>query len=181
MTTPIAIWIIGLVASGKTTLASRLYGDLKASGIKNVILLEGEELREQWQQFGYETADRNHVGIQKAMLALKYNQQGKHVIITGISHHRATREYIRTISPGYVEVFLDCSTETCMKRDYKGHYQKALNGEYKNFIGVTIPYEHSNHHDLILATDTLSVDECAKQLFDFVIGLIQSEKTSQRK
>ena len=47
-------------------------------------------------------------------------------------------------------IFLDCSVEICIKRDYKGHYQKAISGKLNNFIGISEPYEVSDKYDLIL-------------------------------
>ena len=67
--------------------------------------------------------------------AKNYNENGIIVIVSAISHKRAIRQKARDTITNFMEVFLDCPLEVCIERDYKGHYQKALNGEYKNFIG----------------------------------------------
>ena len=43
----------------------------------------------------------------------------------------------------YFEIFLDCQISTLEKRDTKGLYKKAKNGEIKNLIGYNskINYE----------------------------------------
>ncbi len=174
------IWITGLAASGKTTLAKRLAQDLERLGIKKVIVLDGEEVREKLEEFGYLTEDRNAIGIKKAMLALKYNQNGTNVIITGIAHHRETREKIRNMFNHYAEVFLDCTVEACAKRDYKGHYEKAFKGEYKNFIGVTEPYQKSSQTELVLNTASLPIDQCAKRLLEFTLEFIGEDKQTKQ-
>lgn len=169
---PGTIWITGLAASGKTTLATKLSEDLQRLGVQNVIVLDGEAVREQLEQFSYLTEDRNTVGIKKAMLALNYNQKGKNVIVTGIAHHRLTREKVRAMFQRYAEVYLECSVQVCASRDYKGHYERAFKGEYKNFIGVTEPYQKSAEPELVLNTGKTSIEECAKTLLEFTLQFI---------
>ncbi len=166
--TPLTIWLTGLSASGKTTLAKRLKSDLEKAGIYNVELLDGEELRERIRDNNFSTEDRNSVGLVKAKLALEFNKKGVAAIVTGIAHHRETREKIREILGGYVEVFLRCPVEVCAKRDYKGNYRKAFDGNLQNFVGVTEPYQESNNTELTIETASKTINECAKILFDYV-------------
>lgn len=167
------IWLTGLTASGKSTLSERLYQDLVQRGIINVVLLDGEAVRNELKNHNYTTDDRNAVGIAKAEIALKYNKQGQIVIITGIAHHRETRDKIRHLFENYSEVYLKCTAEDCANRDFKGHYKKAFAGEYEDFIGVTEPYEESEP-DLILDTATNSIDECADKLYNYTMTLLRA-------
>ena len=178
---PGTIWITGLSASGKTTLATRLAKDLERLGIQNVLVLDGEEVRDQLEQFCYLTEDRNAIGIQKALLALSYNRSGKNVIVTGIAHHRETREKVRRMFKRYAEIYLECSVDICAQRDCKGHYERAFKGEYKNFIGVTEPYQKSIQPELVLNTEQRSVDECAKTLLEFILQFIGQETLQAEK
>lgn len=164
----LTIWLTGLAAAGKTTLGTRLSQDLAAAGYTNVDFLDGEVLRDRLAHFGYSTADRNTLGLQKAGLALDLNRAGRLVIVTGIAHHRETRARIRRLIGGYIEVYLKCDAETCARRDYKGHYQKAFAGELEHFVGVTEPYEESAEVELVLDTARHSSEECARQLFEYV-------------
>jgi choline kinase len=71
-----------------------------------------------------------------------------------------------------MEVFLDCPLGVCIERDYKGHYQKALNGGYENFIGITESYETSDSPELVINTKSLTIVECQKLLLDEVVRFL---------
>lgn len=176
---PSTIWLTGLAASGKTTLAEKLKDGLNSRGMKNVVLLDGEAVREQLNLNNYSTEDRNLIGIRKAELALEYNKKGDIVIITGIAHHRATREKIRGMFERYYEVYLDCEADACAKRDYKGHYEKAYAGKYEHFVGVTEPYEVSDETELVLKTGEMPVADCAGILLDHVWNFIKGNSSKK--
>ena len=74
-----------------------------------------------------------------------------------------------TIGKNYYEIYLKASLDTVIKRDRKGLYQKALNGEIDNFIGVSseVPYEVPENPDLILDTENLDIKACVNLLVDF--------------
>ncbi|MBI3306449.1 MAG: adenylyl-sulfate kinase [Candidatus Omnitrophica bacterium] len=159
------IWITGLSASGKSTMGKNLRDSLMAAGITPIDLLDGEEVRKRLdKQYGFSTGDRNVVTLKLAELAFQSNQNGKIAIVCVISHVKELRDQARKLIGRFMEVYLDCPAEICAKRDYKGHYRKAFEGLYENFIGVTEPYEKSNHPDLILDTANKSVEECSSLL-----------------
>ena len=163
---PITIWFTGLSASGKSTLSERLYNDLQKLGIKNVELLDGEMVRDMFKNYNFDDSSREQVGIQKAKIALELNQQGKIVLVSGIAHKRKWRHDIRKMMDRYFEVYLDCGVNECSKRDYKGHYQKALSGELVDFVGVSEPYEESDECDLVLHTGRDAVEVCSRVLLE---------------
>ncbi len=167
----VTIWFTGLSVSGKSTLSQSLHDELIKQGIDNVVLLDGETIRDQLKNYNYDTKDRNAIGIQKSKIALKYISKGKHVIITGIAHHKKTRDEIRNMFPYYYEVYLKCNVAECLKRDYKGNYEKAFNGVYDNFVGVTEQYEESNP-ELIVETDKYSIAQCVTRISKSVIEYI---------
>ena len=171
--TPGTIWITGLSASGKTTLGKQLHEDLKSREINEVILLDGEAVRERIGNFGYTNEERNKVAFRIAEIALESNKNGKVVIVAGITHQRKTRAKIREYLGQYTEVYLKCPVDVCAARDYKGNYRKAFAGELDNFVGVTFPYEESDP-ELILDTQTKSAEECSKILLTHVLNFINS-------
>jgi L-glutamine-phosphate cytidylyltransferase len=166
---PGTIWITGLSASGKSTLGEGLFQDLKKLEINNVKLLDGEAIREKLgDTYGYSTHDRDAILEKTIQMAREYNENGSIVIVSTISHKRATRQKARDIISNFMEVFLDSPLEVCIERDYKGHYQKALNGEYEHFVGVTDSYETSDSPELVINTKSLSIAECQELLLDNV-------------
>ena len=147
------IWITGVSVSGKSTLGGKLFNDLKASGVNNVKLLDGEAVREELgDTHGYMTSERNEILEKTIQVARKYNENGIMAIVSAISHKRAIRQKARDTITNFMEVFLDCPLEVCIERDYKGHNQKALNGGYENFIGITESYETSDSPELVINT-----------------------------
>lgn len=164
------IWFTGLSASGKTSLSEILYDSLYKLGIKNIVLLDGEAIRDELKNYEFDSQNREQIGIQKAKIALDLNNKGKIVLISGIAHKKQWRADIRNMFHNYYEIFLDCSVEDCIKRDFKGHYKKAMSGSLPNFIGITESYEISEEYDLRLNTSEQSIEECSKLILDSVLS-----------
>ena len=89
---------------------------------------------------------------------------------------RAEREEIRRIMGNIMEVYLDCPVNICAERDYKGHYAKAFKGLYDNFIGVTEPYQISDHVELVLYTGRDTINDCADILLEKTKKFLMIEK-----
>ena len=64
----------------------------------------------------------------------------------------------------FIEVYLSTSLEICEKRDPHLLYQKARQGEIKNFTGISAPYEAPKNPDVAIDTNALSIQECVAQL-----------------
>jgi len=172
---PVTIWFTGLSASGKSTLSKRLYDDLFAIGIRNLILLDGEEVRERINNNAFDNKSREEVGILKSEIALEENKKGNIVLISGIASKCKWRKDIRDMMDGFFEIYLKCSVNVCADRDYKGHYKKAMAGEYKNFVGVTEDYEEHEHYDLMLDTGLNSIDRCSEVILNKVKTYLLNE------
>jgi adenylylsulfate kinase-like enzyme len=158
------VWITGIPASGKTTTGKTLYEALRAEGVEDVVWLDGEQVREMLKdRFGFSSDEREKVAEQVVRLVREYNEQGKVVIVSTISHRIETRRWIRARLGRFLEVYLKCPVEVCAERDYKDNYRKAFAGKFDNFPGVTEPYEESDP-ELVLCTATHSVAECGEAL-----------------
>jgi len=59
--------------------------------------------------------------------------------------------------------------ETCIERDPKGMYKKALTGEIKNFTGISSPYEAPENPELVIDTEKLGIKEAANCLVDYLL------------
>jgi len=174
------IFITGISASGKSTLGKRLKDDLAASGVENVELLDGEAIRvklaSEGRLYGFSTAERNELSLQKAHICAEYNNKGIICVVCAICHVKEIREQMRTIIGEVMEVYLECPVDACAKRDYKGHYAKAFEGFYDNFIGVTEPYQESEHTELILHTGRDPIEECSQVLLKSAIAFLKKPK-----
>jgi len=163
---PATIWFTGLSASGKSTLSQRLYDDLIKMGIKNVVLLDGEAIRDRINNNDFDNSSREKIGTLKAEIAIEENKKGNIVLISGIASKRKWRKDIRDMVDRYFEVYLKCTVDVCAERDFKGHYQKAIAGEYKNFVGITEDYEEHKYVDLQLDTGVDDIECCSEMLLN---------------
>ncbi|MFQ5601716.1 MAG: adenylyl-sulfate kinase [bacterium] len=135
------IWFTGLPSSGKSTLAEMLEKELKKLG-ENVEILDGDVVRTNLSKgltFSKEDRDINirRIGFVCHLLT----RNGVFAISAAISPYRSVRDENRALIGDFVEVFVNCPLEECIRRDVKGLYKKALAGEIKEFTGVSDPYE----------------------------------------
>jgi adenylylsulfate kinase len=136
-----AVWITGLPASGKSTIAAALKGQLERRGV-NVAVLESDVLRNVFvSDQPYSQAARDAFYGQMAGLGSMLVRQGVPVIFDATANRRAYREQARREIPRFLEVYLDVPLEICMSRDPKGIYRSAASGEAKNVPGLQDPYE----------------------------------------
>jgi adenylylsulfate kinase len=170
------IWLTGLPASGKTSIANGLYQRLKAGGAR-VQILDGDIIRAMTGgAIGFTREDRAKHVMQVANAAKMLADHGIISIIAVIAPYRDIREAVvkRT---GALEIFIDAPVEVCKTRDPKGLYARALRGEIRNFTGVDDPYEPPLAPNLHLRTDQESMDESCERLFNFLCrrGLVDDE------
>lgn len=179
------IFITGISVSGKSTLGKRLKEDLAKSGIDNVKLLDGEDIRSQLakrgKHYGYSKEERKKVSLQMAHMALEYNREGIVCIICSICHMKELRKQMRAIIGDVMEVYLDCPVSICVQRDYKGQYAKAFQGLLDDFIGVSEPYQRSEHVESVLYTGSDSVEKCSSLLLESVMTFLKAEQVETRQ
>ncbi|TLY10678.1 MAG: adenylyl-sulfate kinase [Thaumarchaeota archaeon] len=161
------IWLTGLSGAGKTTIALQLATKLMQQEFK-VELLDGDAIRNDLSaDLGFSREDRREQIRRVVYLCKLLSKNGIICIVSVISPYRDLRtfagEEIRKVSP-FVEVYVKCSLESCIKRDPKGLYKKALSGEISNFTGVQDPYEEPLTPDVLLNTDSETVEECVNKI-----------------
>ena len=158
------LWLTGLSASGKTTVANLLERRLVTEG-RHTYLLDGDNVRHGLNRdLGFTEADRVENIRRVAEVARLMVDAGLIVIVSFISPFQAERDFARSLfEPGdFGEIFVDASLETCARRDPKGLYAKAMRGEIRNFTGIDSPYERPERPDLHLDTEKLSPEECVE-------------------
>lgn len=156
------IWLTGLSGAGKSTLAYGLQAHLRLGG-RHCIVLDGDHLRSGLcSDLDFSLSGRRENLRRAAEVAKLFAESGAVCIAAFISPMRADREMIRKIvgADRFTEVYLDCSLQACESRDVKGLYKRARAGTVAEFTGVTSPYEPPISPDLILATETQSIDDC---------------------
>lgn len=147
-----------------------------------VEFLDGDELRTHFSLgVGFSKEERSNHLKRVAYLCRMLTKHGVVVLASFVSPYRENRDYARKlIGDRFAEIFTDSTVESCMKRDVKGMYKKALAGEIKQFTGVSDPYERPEHPDLLLKTDEEPAEESLKKLFSLLrdrYGVTIPEKT----
>jgi adenylyl-sulfate kinase len=155
------IWFTGISGAGKTTLAKALIPDLKKNNV-NPVFLDGNEVRMLFQNHGFYKKARQKYNIEIGKMASFFEKQGHVVIVSLISPFTSVRNEVRQICENYTEIYEATSLKTCIARDTKGLYQKAINGEILEFTGIYAPYEASTKAEVELNTENHTVNECIK-------------------
>ncbi len=154
------IWITGLSASGKTTLAKSVTNSLKKSG-HPVILLDGDILREcMGAKKMTSREDRRNLAYSYAKFARMLSQQGVIVVVGTIALFKEIHSWNRENIPGYFEVFLDVPLNVLKDRDPKDLYKRFERGEIKNIAGMDIAVDYPKNPDLHIKHDkTKSIED----------------------
>ena len=146
------VWLMGLSASGKTTLAQLLARALAQRGFK-VEVLDGDIVRTTLnQELGFTPGDRVTNLRRIAAMAQDLVRQQVVTIVAAICPYHAIREEVRASIGEYVEVYLNCPLEVCIRRDPKGLYRQALAGEIRHFTGIDDVFEAPVRPDIEVTT-----------------------------
>ena len=147
------VWFTGLPSAGKTTLAQLLADELTKRG-HEVEVLDGDALRRQLSRgLGFTKQDRDENIRRVGFVCRLLTRHGTVAIAAAISPYRAVRDEVRAGIGNFVEVYVQTSLQTCIQRDVKGFYEKALAGEIKGFTGVDDPYEPPANPELTIETE----------------------------
>lgn len=162
------IWLTGLPGSGKTTIGSSLVEEFKSKQ-RNVELLDGDELRKIISsELGFSKRDRDIHLNRVTYLCELLNRNGIITIVALISPYKKSREFARSKIKNFVEVWVNCPLDICIKRDPKGLYKKANDGELNQLTGIQDPYENPPDPEIIVYSGRDSVEQCTQQIIRFV-------------
>ena len=159
--TPFVLWMTGLPCAGKTTIARKLQ-----EHIPNMAVLDGDELREWLSPKDFSKEARNEHNRKVAHLAKLLIKHKVPVAVSLISPYIENRENARKIigNTAFLEVYVQCRLDVCEKRDVKGMYKKARNGEIKNFTGIQDPYESPLNPEIMVNTEKDGLDSTVNNI-----------------
>jgi adenylylsulfate kinase len=169
---PVCIWLTGLSACGKSTIAMALEQVLIQK--KHLAyVLDGDNIRHGLNKnLGFSPEDRTENIRRIGEVAKLFVDAGLIVVTSFISPYRADRDMVRgLVEEGeFIEVHVDAPVEVCAERDPKGLYKKAMAGEIKGFTGVSpdAPYEAPEKPELHLNTADTTVEQCVEQILSYL-------------
>ena len=164
------LWLTGLSGCGKSTIANMLEKRLNEND-RHTYLLDGDNIRHGLSRgIGFSDEDRMKNIKRVAEAAKLFVDAGIIVIASFISplrkHRQAAREIIG--SGDFVEIFIDTPFHECVKRDAKGWYKRALNGEIENYTGVDSPYEKPEKPDVHIKVGGINAEEGVKRIIEIL-------------
>lgn len=134
-------------------------------------MLDGDNIRHGLNKdLGFSESDRMENIRRIGEVAKLFVDQGTVVLTAFISPFRVDRKQVRDLlaADEFIEVFVKCPIEECEKRDPKGLYKKARQGDIKDFTGIDSPYEEPDRAELIVETHKYSIEECAEQIVKYL-------------
>uniref|UniRef100_A0AAQ4S8H3 3'-phosphoadenosine 5'-phosphosulfate synthase 1 n=1 Tax=Gasterosteus aculeatus aculeatus TaxID=481459 RepID=A0AAQ4S8H3_GASAC len=166
------VWLSGLSGAGKTTVSMALEEYLVCHGIP-CYTLDGDNIRQGLNKnLGFSPEDREENIRRIAEVARLFADAGLVCIASFISPYSRDRLNARKIHEAaglpFFEVFVDAPLDVCEKRDVKGLYKRARAGEIRGFTGIDSEYEKPEAPELVLKTDSCSVNESIQQLVDLL-------------
>jgi len=162
------IWLTGLSAAGKSTIAFEMERRLFDLGC-NAYVLDGDNIRHGLNKdLGFSPDDRVENIRRIGEVAKLFASAGFIIITAFISPYRADRQIVRDmVEDGeFIEVHVDCPLEECERRDPKGLYKKARMGEIPEFTGISAPYEEPNECEIYFDTADSGLDDCVDKVVD---------------
>ncbi|WVW85611.1 adenylylsulfate kinase [Kwoniella bestiolae CBS 10118] len=157
------IWLTGLSASGKSTIATALEQHLLHKKL-HAYRLDGDNIRFGLNKdLGFDQASRVENIRRIGEVSLLFSLSSTIAITAFISPYVSDRELARTLhenhSPAipFIEVYVDAPLSVVEQRDPKGLYKKARAGEIKDFTGISAPYEAPAKPEIHIRTDQVDV------------------------
>ena len=166
------VWLTGLPASGKSTIAVALERTLVEAG-RTAYLLDGDNIRHGLSDdLGFAPGDRAENIRRVGQVARLFADAGVVAVVSLVSPLAEDRAVARRLHEAagltLLEIHVNTSAEECARRDPKGLYAKAKAGEIKDFTGVDAPYEAPEDPALRVDTAEDDVDEAVAK----IVGLL---------
>jgi adenylyl-sulfate kinase len=164
------LFFTGLSGSGKSAIANAVQQLLYNDGFKTYIL-DGDNIRMGLNSnLSFEKKDREENIRRISEVSKLFADSGLIVLTSFISPYKETREKSREIiGDDYIEIYVDTNLETCIRRDIKGLYQKAIDGEIKDFTGINDNYDIPENPDIIVDGNKdgeENILDCAFQIYN---------------
>lgn len=164
------VWLTGLSAGGKSTIAHGAEKILFERGVRTYVL-DGDNIRHGLNSdLSFIREDRKENIRRIAEVSKLFIDAGIIVLASFITPHPEDRKFLRDTFEGdhFYLIYVKCSIETCIRRDPKGMYAKALGGIIKDYTGISAPYFPPKDADLVIDTEVHDIDTSIQYLVNFL-------------
>lgn len=164
-----AVWITGLPASGKSTIAAALVRELTSREV-NVAVLESDALRRVLTpRPSFSDEERDVFYGAMVYVGRLLTTHGVAVIFDATAHRRAYRNRARQEIARFVEVYVDCPLDVCQARDPKGIYYRAREGTATAVPGVHVAYEAPDNPEVVVRGDRNAAEDAARRVVAMLV------------
>lgn len=178
------LWFMGRPASGKSTIAKRIEGNLREWSIP-VENLDGDEVRQNLHpDLGFTRGERALNNRRTAFVCKLLNRNGIASVTAMITPFRESQQQARDIieeSSTFVLIYVKCPVEVAAERDPKGLYAKAQAGNIENFTGINHPFQEPLNPEIVVDTAEMTVDESEKYVLKRLedLGVFEEDKLAE--
>lgn len=175
----LVVWLTGLSGSGKSTLACAVAHELRSAGHPSCVL-DGDVVRRGvCSDLGFSPQDRAENNRRVAEIARLMAEAGLFVIVALISptdeSRQAARKVIERSGRRFILAYLSAPLFICERRDPKGLYRRARNGEIPEFTGISAQYDVPSIPDLLIETAYESVETSVGRIVTVIETIFQDQ------
>jgi adenylylsulfate kinase len=166
----VTVWMTGLSASGKSTIAVILE-QMLLHRKKHAYRLDGDNIRMGLNKnLGFSAEDRAENIRRIGEVAKLFTDAGVIAITSFISPYKKDRDAVRALNkPGeFIEVYVNVSLAAAEQRDPKGLYKKARAGQIKGFTGIDDPYEAPENAEIVIDTEKMKPEQAAERILTYL-------------
>ena len=168
----VTIFFTGLSGAGKSTVAHVLHTKLLEESDRQITLLDGDIVRRHLsKELGFSREDRDENIMRIGYVASEVTRHGGIAICAAIAPYEAARARNRARIGkigAYIEVYVSTPLSTCVERDPKGLYRKALSGGLRGVTGIDDPYEAPRTAEITIDTKEISAEDAADTILAYL-------------
>lgn len=164
------MYMVGRSGSGKTTIAKALVKKMKQGSGKRFQLIDGDVIRRQFGDiFGYTREERMKCNRAVRVVVQYLIDNDIPVVLAQVAPYEEMRELVRQqFDDKYLEVYIKCSYEECVRRDVKGYYRKQKQGQMEHLSGADDVYEEPRNSDIVIDTEQESIEDAVKKIIAYL-------------
>ena len=159
------LWLMGPTSAGKTTLANALVTYIRENDTKPIIHWDGDQVRDMLgPDLGFSPASRLKVVRILTEVSKATADAGIFTIVSALTAHEDARQLVFERLPQVLIGYVHCPIDTCIERDPKGLYRRAIDGEIDTLVGYNSDYIPPTSPDITIDTSSMGIPSCVEAI-----------------